>query len=384
MTAAPASSPAADPSAALAALREAVAAHGYDTILRLHAWEQAPRGLDASLRATLRHAAPASRDLVRLLYLGEVLPAARVEALLGGPSCAALHDAGLLVSRADGVAARYRLEVAGDHLLLVEWPEARAAGVYFGEDSDFLRSVLAPRRGAVCLDLCTGSGIQALRCAAVGARVDAVDLNPDAVALARLNAELNGLADRLRVYTGDLWAPLAPGARYDHVVANPPLVPVPETVPYPLCGHGGADGLGLVRRIFEGLTDRLTARGRCTLIGASTGTSERPAVLDELERTVADRMHVSLYLLSRASLRDWVSTLVATVRAVYRGGGAANTVLRARACYGPAFDETVVTTFLVVCDRGRRPAGCHVVDYSTVGRDSFWFVNRGRAATAAR
>lgn len=369
----------ADAPGALADLGAVLRAQHYDTVLRVHCWELAPRWLEASVRQTISHAPGPTRDLLRLFFLGERLPARRIGRVLGGDLAAALTALGILGDEAGQVVARYRVEVVEEHLLLTDWPAARADGVYFGEDSQFLRSLLRPRAGEACLDLCTGTGVQALRCAGVASCVDAVDVNPAAVRLARMNALLNGLEHRVSVREGDLWAPFPPDARWDHVVCNPPLVPVPEAVPYPLCGHGGADGLELVRRILTALPDRLTARGRCTLIGACTGTDGAPVVRGELERMAGGHIGVALFLLMRMALRDWVRTLSETVVAVYPRASAGNTVLRCRALYGPAFDETVVYTYLVAADRDAA-AEFRVFDYSGVGQRSYWFVNRGRIA----
>jgi methylase of polypeptide subunit release factors len=210
--------------------------------------------------------------------------------------------------------------------------------------------------------------------------VDAVDLNPTAVELARLNVALNSLESRVRVFEGNLWAPLAPSQRYDHVVCNPPLVPVPEGVVYPLCGHGGADGLEVVRRILGALDQRLTARGRCTLIGACTGTEGRPAIREDLDALTPQGFGVSLTLLLQMPLRDWVGMLVETIAAVYPGTSAGNTILQCRARYGASFDTTVVYTYLAAIERSDRRS-CDVLDYSTVGSRSYWFVNRGRVAS---
>jgi release factor glutamine methyltransferase len=74
------------------------------------------------------------------------------------------------------------------------------------------------------LDLGTGSGAIALAIADEhsGARVTAVDASAGALALARENLELTGLADRVELVRGDLGAP--PGSGYDLVVSNPPYV----------------------------------------------------------------------------------------------------------------------------------------------------------------
>src|SRR6185295_9026636 len=116
--------------AALRRLREAVAAHGYDTIHRLHCYELAPRTLEASLRQTLGCVPPETRDLLELFYFGGAIPAARVERIFGETGLTQLQRGGLLAAAPDRrtLTARHRLEVVRDHLLLFDWPADRAAG----------------------------------------------------------------------------------------------------------------------------------------------------------------------------------------------------------------------------------------------------------------
>ena len=78
----------------------------------------------------------------------------------------------------------------------------------------------------VVVDVCTGSGAVALaiKDERPDAAVFAVDLSPDAVALARENVEVLGL--RMTVLEGNLLDPLLPDLRgeVDMVVCNPPYV----------------------------------------------------------------------------------------------------------------------------------------------------------------
>ena len=71
------------------------------------------------------------------------------------------------------------------------------------------------RPGMRVLDLGTGSGVLAIATAKLGARVDALDIDPVAVAAARENAAQNGVA--IEVMEGSLEAARGP---YDLVVAN--------------------------------------------------------------------------------------------------------------------------------------------------------------------
>lgn len=86
-----------------------------------------------------------------------------------------------------------------------------------------LRGVASP----TVLDVGTGSGAIALAIAAehAGARVTAVDVSAEALALAGENAARTGLAIDLR--PGDVLDGLPPGP-WDLVVSNPPYVPAPE------------------------------------------------------------------------------------------------------------------------------------------------------------
>ncbi len=79
----------------------------------------------------------------------------------------------------------------------------------------WLERALRARPAARVLDLGTGSGILAIAAAKLGARtVWAVDIDPEARAIAAENAARNGVADRLRIQA-DL-----PSAAFEVVVAN--------------------------------------------------------------------------------------------------------------------------------------------------------------------
>jgi release factor glutamine methyltransferase len=72
------------------------------------------------------------------------------------------------------------------------------------------------------LDLGTGSGAGAVFAARRGFRVVAVDVNPQAVRCARINALLHRLEGSIEVRQGDLFAPVA-GESFDLVLFNPPF-----------------------------------------------------------------------------------------------------------------------------------------------------------------
>ena len=127
-----------------------------------------------------------------------------------------------------------------------------------------------PARIRRVLDLCTGSGCLAVLAARAfpNARVDATELSVDALDVARRNVEESGLAPRIRLFEGDLFAPVA-GERYDLILANPPYVDAKAMSALPaeyrhepaLALAGSADGLALIRRILAEAPAHLAERG---------------------------------------------------------------------------------------------------------------------------
>ena len=120
------------------------------------------------------------------------------------------------------------------------------------------------------LDLCTGSGCLALLMAGVfpHAFIDAVDLSPAALEVARRNVDDYGMADRVELIQGDLFAPLG-GRLYDLIITNPPYVaesvmadlPPEFAIEPAMALDGGGDGFDIVRRILAGAGAHLAPGG---------------------------------------------------------------------------------------------------------------------------
>jgi ribosomal protein L3 glutamine methyltransferase len=120
------------------------------------------------------------------------------------------------------------------------------------------------------LDIGTGSGCIAIACAMAlpDARVDAVDISPHALEVARRNVARHGVGERVRLLQGDVYPP-SEDARYDLIVSNPPYVSEAEMRALPpeylhepdLALRAGADGLDVVRRILAGLPGHLEPDG---------------------------------------------------------------------------------------------------------------------------
>lgn len=213
-------------------------------------------------------------SLMRLLFLEGAEPERRVAGVLSRRLYEQLLRCGLLQRSNRGVRAQLRIDAVADQYLIADRRfrpgTTRALGlrgrdpVYpASSDSLILReAILAPDARRV-LDLCTGSGVQALRLAHSAQQIVAVDLNPRAAAIARLNAQLNGAAN-VEVRVGDLYTPVG-GEQFDLIIANPPFVASPY-VSGPAYHSGGTVGDTVLRRIIAGWRTRLASGGRAFAI----------------------------------------------------------------------------------------------------------------------
>jgi ribosomal protein L3 glutamine methyltransferase len=119
-------------------------------------------------------------------------------------------------------------------------------------------------------DVCTGSGCLAILLAHhfPRAKVDAIDLDPGALAVARINVRAHRLGRRIKLWRSDVFASV-PSAHYDLILSNPPYEPsaLVDALPEEFRREprqaldGGADGLGIIRRLLRQAAGRLTPAG---------------------------------------------------------------------------------------------------------------------------
>ena len=122
------------------------------------------------------------------------------------------------------------------------------------------------------LDLCTGSGCLAVVAADAfpNADIDAVDISPDALAVAQRNVADYGLQDRINLVRSDMFGNVnAEDKTYDLILSNPPYVTQasmsalpPEYLHEPQIGLGsGEDGMNAIREIVAGARAYLNVGG---------------------------------------------------------------------------------------------------------------------------
>ncbi|MDO5727681.1 MAG: class I SAM-dependent methyltransferase [Bowdeniella nasicola] len=173
---------------------------------------------------------------IRLFCLAESLTTAEINRALpeltsqGAAACQLITPAGNATWRATAMITAFRgLHIASDWLPTFVDPQGELAGEHvlgIGGASRTLLDLLPPMDEATVLDLGTGSGIQALACAAQARTVIATDISERALGFAELNIALNEPAAPIELRRGSLFAPLG-STRVDVVVSNPPFVITP-------------------------------------------------------------------------------------------------------------------------------------------------------------
>lgn len=148
--------------------------------------------------------------------------------------------------------------------------ETIAAGTVSETESDLKPGLIR------VIDLCTGSGC--IACALVtehpNMEVLALDIAPEALALAQRNVEAQGVADRVAVRESDLLSTVVADSdnkgSFDVIVSNPPYIPsqVVDTLTAEVNDYeprlaldGGADGLELFRRFIGDACELLKPSG---------------------------------------------------------------------------------------------------------------------------
>jgi len=130
--------------------------------------------------------------------------------------------------------------------------------------------VIDPEAVSSVLDLCTGSGCLAIIAAHAfqNAKIDALDLSADAIAVAERNVTEYNLGNRINLIESDLFQSVG-DQKYDIIISNPPYVDAESVRALPgeylhepaLALGSGDDGLDATRIILEHAATQLTDNG---------------------------------------------------------------------------------------------------------------------------
>lgn len=208
----------------------------------------------------------------------------------------------LLQKRSTGYPLQYIL----GHRAFMEWEFIVREGVLIPRpETELLVEGVLKRLGAKKealirgLEIGCGSGIISVSllkyCPAL--RMQAVDINPAALALTAENAERLEVAQRLNVFLSDLFGAIGEEERYDFIVSNPPYIPtaaidtlqseVREYEPSEAL-DGKEDGLFFYREIVKNAKNHLHQGGFLALeIGYDQGEALQKLLKDQQYREVS-------------------------------------------------------------------------------------------------
>ncbi|WP_297470061.1 HemK2/MTQ2 family protein methyltransferase [Thermococcus sp.] len=160
------------------------------------------------------------------------------------------------------------------------------------EDTFLLAETVEVRPGERALDVGTGTGLIALLMAKKARYVLGVDINPNAVELARKNARLNGIKN-VEFKVSDLFERVE--GKFDVITFNAPYLPGRPEEPIDFALVGGERGREVIDRFIAEVPDYLSAEGRVYLVQSSiTGIEETLKRFEDagLSAEVVARKHV--------------------------------------------------------------------------------------------
>ena len=145
------------------------------------------------------------------------------------------------------------------------------------------------------LDLCTGSGNIAISLAAriltkglTNCKITASDISDDALEVARQNAALNGVQNKIDFLKSDLFSSI--DSKFDIIASNPPYIArhefpalQEEVLREPILAlDGGEDGLDFYRRIIALAPEYLRPGGSIIM---EIGYGQMPAIADIIAKS---------------------------------------------------------------------------------------------------
>jgi SAM-dependent methyltransferase len=204
---------------------------------------------------------------MRMLLFNDPVTPREAEGALGEDLLRTLVEAGLLVRSEDGgIVSPFLMNLVNDlYVVCDDLAHGGPAVMGAGETTGDLCSAAYPtRKIGSALDLGCGAGTGALLFAREVRRVVGIDVNPRAITLARVNAEINGIVNA-EFLEGDLFEPAA-DEEFDLIFSQPPFVAGPEECDTATYLHGGARGDEIAFRILAGLSSHLRPGGRAVVL----------------------------------------------------------------------------------------------------------------------
>lgn len=249
----------------------------------------------------LRHFDERAKLVVLLFHLHEKVSIKSMQKEFGRKHVANFLSMNLLKEKNSHANSNYKIYSYNNYYFLSGYlDDTKEEYGYLANDSLIFAKFLPLNFSAKnILDLCTGPGMHAILLSKNAKKVTGVEISKEVVNVARFNTVLNRVNDTVAILQGDLFAPLS-NHKFDVIVSNPPYIPVPDAVNYPVFGRGGEDGLLVLKRIINEIGDYLTKTGIGLILGITFGDNKNPFIIDLLTVIAKrDSLDIDIFLLHR-------------------------------------------------------------------------------------
>lgn len=298
--------------AVLAALRRSGFAHWFEASAG-PAFATDPWTSFEKAQGVAGEAGGALRGIAELFVRGEAVGHSEAERALSDAALEWLLLNGVLTSRDGALRSTLCLLATPGQFLLADWPLRTACGRLISQRTylstvsyDFAAAVAPLGRRPRGLDLGCGTGILANLLAGMCDETVAVDTDPRAIWLSRVNLAVNGRHARL---VHESWERMtAKEGLFDVILANPPWRIVPAGIRYPdpqIRVGSGPDGLDAVRAVLAMSASHLAAAGRAIIRFDMLRAPGRPDPLLLCRRSLSSRgIELELISLGRVDVCD--------------------------------------------------------------------------------
>ncbi|MFA5005070.1 MAG: class I SAM-dependent methyltransferase [Candidatus Omnitrophota bacterium] len=235
---------------------------------------------------------------LKLFHLNKKITGVCAAHAFGEKFLAGLVELGLVVLDGRYIRPLCAIRCINGYYFIYDYDVSSCDYAYMGDDTDiFARCLPLNLHAKKVLDLCTGTGVQAILLSQGASQVAAVDISARAVSFARFNAALNNLGNKVKIMRADLFSPVK-GKQFDLIVSNPPYIPIPRDLNFPLAAKGGEDGLLVLKRLINGIKAHLAKNGLGLVLGITPGGQRAPFIFNLLKKTAKTRhLNIDLILL---------------------------------------------------------------------------------------
>lgn len=251
---------------------------------------------------TIKSLSKKTKTLIHLFCLHKTILAAEFTNIFGKKILDDIVKLHVVRRKGDTVQSNYKIMTTHNYYILrdYEYDNQKLDYAYCGDDSLMLANNLPFNfKAKNTLDLCAGAGIQAILLSQNSRNVTGVEISSEAAHVARFNTILNNVSHNVKIVQGNLYEPVK-NKKFDLIVSNPPYIPIPDNLRYPLAAKGGEDGLLVLRNIFAGFNNHLTKNGMGLIFGITFGGSRHPFSVDLLRKiALRDNFDIDVLVLNR-------------------------------------------------------------------------------------